>query len=114
MSFSICGPGSAPTCVVDGDTFRLNGERMRIESIDTPEIHTNLCGGQREIGLGRKAGLRLAELLNSGPLAVTRTGHDRYGRTLVLVRAGGRDLGEVLIGEGLARRWPDGDEFWCR
>ena len=38
-------------------------------------------------------------------------GHDTFR---VTIEVGGRDLGEVLVAEGLARVWPDGDEFWCR
>ena len=34
-------------------------------------------------------------------------------RTLATIRIAGHDVGDILIAEGLARRWPDGDEFWC-
>ena len=39
---------------------------------------------------------------------------DRYGRTLAVVLADGRDVAEVLIGEGLAREYHDGRrDGWC-
>ena len=34
-------------------------------------------------------------------------------RTLVTIRIGGRDIGDILIAEGLARSWPNGAEWWC-
>jgi endonuclease YncB( thermonuclease family) len=41
-------------------------------------------------------------------------GQDRYDRTLATMWVDGVDVGETLIAEGLARRWPDGPEFWCK
>lgn len=34
-------------------------------------------------------------------------------RTLATIRIGGPDVGDILIEERLARRWPDGKEWWC-
>lgn len=40
---------------------------------------------------------------------------DRTGRRLeATIRIDSIDVGDFLIAEGLARRWPDGDEWWCR
>jgi endonuclease YncB( thermonuclease family) len=39
---------------------------------------------------------------------------DRYGRTLASVTVNGRDVGEILIGEGLARPYQGGRRgSWC-
>jgi hypothetical protein len=35
-------------------------------------------------------------------------------RRLATIDIDGRDVGEFLIEEKLARRWPDGDELWCQ
>lgn len=35
--FPICGGGLRVTCVVDGDTFWLNRQKIRIADIDTPD-----------------------------------------------------------------------------
>ena len=37
-------------CVVDGDTFWLTGEKIRIENIDAPETHQPGCDAERELG----------------------------------------------------------------
>ena len=110
--FDMCG-SHRHTCVVDGDTIWFQGVNLRLESFDTPEPHTAICGGSAEIALARRASARLLELLNSNPFTVQTGGTDRYGRVLATIRIAGRDVGDILIDEGLARRWPDGHEWWC-
>ena len=109
-----CGGGKRVTCVVDGDTIWFQGERIRLMGYDTPELKTNICGGQKEKNLAILASTRLVEILNGQPFNIERHGLDKYGRTLAIIRSNGRDVGEMLIKERLARSWPDGDEFWCK
>lgn len=113
VNFSMCGRDRY-TCVVDGDTIWLDGMNLRLQSYDTPEPYDDICGGQAEVGLAKKASARLLQLLNSNAFTVDTFGLDNTGkRTLATVRIGGRDVGDILIEERLARRWPDGDEWWC-
>lgn len=112
VNFRMCG-SNRYTCIVDGDTIWFEGQNLRLESYDTPEPYNDICGGQREVALAHLASARLLELLNSNAFTVDTHGADRYGRTLATIRIGGRDVGDVLIAEGLARRWPNGREFWC-
>src|SRR5437867_2758359 len=79
-----------PLRVVDGDTFRLHGERVRIVGIDTPER------GQPE---SARATYRLLTLLRSGPIAIVRHGRDVYCRTLADVYVNGWN-----VAAGLSRR----------
>jgi endonuclease YncB( thermonuclease family) len=101
------------TCVVDGDTVWLQGEKIRMPGYDTPEPTTGMCGGDFERQLAHQASNRLIALLNGGDVTIQRFGKDRYDRTLATIRVDGVDVGKTLIAEGLARRWPDGPEFWC-
>lgn len=101
------------TCVVDGDTIWLQGVNLRLEGYDTPEPYTNICGGQAEVTLAKRASARLLQLLNSNPFTVEKSGTDRFDRTLATIRIGSTDVGDILISEGLARRWPNCREFWC-
>lgn len=102
------------TCFVDGDTLWLQGEKIRLKDFDTPEPQTSICGGAAEIALAKKASAKLIQLLNNNQWTIERFGRDRNGRTLATIRIGGTDVGDILISERLARRWPDGDEWWCR
>lgn len=109
-SFPVCGEARRGDCVVDGDTFWLRHEKIRIVNIDTPELQAR-CPAER--ALAERARDRLAALLDVGRPRLRRFGRDQYGRTLAGVRVGDRDVGAVLIGEGLARRWDGRRHPWC-
>jgi len=112
--FTFCHRGGGNNCVVDGDTFRMGGAKIRIADIDTPETHPARCA--REAELGAAATRRLHALLNSGRVALEIAGRDtdRYGRQLRLVSVDGLGVGETLVAEGLARRYAGGArEGWC-
>lgn len=111
--FSLCDRGGTSNCVIDGDTFRYRGERIRIVDIDAPETHPPRCAHERE--LGARATQRLHELLNAGPF-VLRAGfrdEDQYGRKLRTVMRDGDSIGVILISEGLARPYEYGRRPWC-
>jgi len=108
-----CAP--AEVRVVDGDTISLGREKIRIVGIDAPEMK-GAC--TNEIVLARAAKAKLAELLGGRTIVIAREGRDRYRRTLARVEADGRDVGKVLMAEGLARKWvknwrPGLDDVWC-
>lgn len=111
--FRMCGSGQRNTCVDDGDTIWLDGMNLRLQAYDTPEPYNDICGGESEVALANQASARLLDLLNSNTFTVETFGTDRYDRTLATIRIAGTDVGDILISEGLARRWPDGNEFWC-
>jgi micrococcal nuclease len=98
--------------VIDGDTFSMGGQRIRVAGIDAPETHPPLC--MEEARLGLAATQKLRELLGSGTVTVSGAGHDQYGRELRSVQAGGQDVGVAMISAGLARRY-DGKkrQGWC-
>ena len=104
-------------CVIDGDTFTVRSERIRLANIDAPEIGHPKCDAERRLGL--MARKRLGVLLGSGEVEIKRgdpkSGRmkDRYSRTLATVYINGKDVGEALIGEELARAWGGKREPWC-
>lgn len=123
-------PVAGPIRVIDGDTVELlrSGEIIRLYNIDAPEARpcaggthggaTSSCARcPAEMALAARAGERLAAMLEGQPVAIHRcepSGRckDRYGRTLARLEAAGRDVGEALINEGLATRWPERGN-WC-
>ena len=111
--FSICG-AVRHSCVVDGDTFWLNGVRIRVADIDTPEISEPRCNA--EYALGIRARDRFRDLLSEGAFIVVPIGgrdEDQYGRKLRVVLRDGASLGDQLVAEGLARTWTGRREPWC-
>jgi endonuclease YncB( thermonuclease family) len=112
-TFALCAEGPRITCVVDGDTFWLNGEKVRIADINAPETHAAGCA--EEQALGDRATGRLISLLNAGPFELVTEGRatDRYGRSLRVVRRGSQSLGAELVREGLAEPWRGKRGDWC-
>jgi endonuclease YncB( thermonuclease family) len=112
-SFPLCAGRSLQNCVIDGDTIRYGGVKIRIADIDTPEVFSPKCAS--EAALGERATDRLLELINAGPIEVVQRGRDedRYGRKLRVIERGGRSLGDILVAEGLARRWDGRRRSWC-
>lgn len=112
-AFALCGNGPRISCVVDGDTFWLDGEKVRIADINAPETSRPACGV--EAARGAAATRRLIALLNQGPIALEAGSQDRdrYGRLLRVVTRDGRSLGEQLVAEGLAERWSGRRGSWC-
>ena len=112
-TFALCAESPRTTCVVDGDTFWLAGEKIRIADINAPETHGAHCPSER--ARGEAATRRLIALLNAGPF-VLETGVrpvDRYGRALRTVTRGGQSLGAMLVREGLAEQWHGRRSDWC-
>jgi endonuclease YncB( thermonuclease family) len=104
--------------IIDGDTIDIDGTRIRIVAIDTPETFRSRC--ERELILGLAAKQRLRELLDSGPVTFTPQGLDRYRRTLARVFVDGVDVGDVLLREGFALAYIPGPRAkaarlatWC-
>lgn len=104
--------GSVRTdCVVDGDTIWVGGEKIRLSGVDAPEI-AGTCGYERD--LAQRAKSRLSELLSKTPFLISRSGIDRYGRTLAAINLErGGTAGSVLVREGLARAWVGRRIPWC-
>lgn len=119
------GPSPSAWIAVDGDTIKSPaGVTYRIEGLDTPETFRARCSSEK--AMGERARRRLQELLASPNARVIestkksrKTGEitaklDKYGRTLAKVRIGKEDVSDILIREGLARRYAGGKrERWC-
>lgn len=111
--FTLCHSGGGRDCVVDGDTFWFAGEKYRIADVDTPETHPARCA--EEAALGEAATERLQAWLNGGAFSLESADRDsdNYGRKLRVVTRGGVSVGDVMVAEGLARRWDGHRRPWC-
>jgi endonuclease YncB( thermonuclease family) len=112
-SFALCATPPHLNCVMDGDTFYLGREAIRVADIDAPETHPPRC--TYEAQLGSRATLRLRELLNARPFDVKsyERDTDRYGRKLRIIARDGQSIGNMLVTEGLARPWTGKRAPWC-
>ncbi len=109
--------------IFDGDTFaafvKLEDDiqisvRVRMINIDTAEIHGR-C--EYETELAQRAKERLAELIPIGStVELENIKDDKYlGRIDAnVIMADGRDAGDVLVAEKLARKYNGGRRApWC-
>lgn len=108
-----CAPQQV--AVIDGDTITVSGEKILILGINAPELR----GKCREESLrALRARSRLMKLLEAAKVDIDRNGFDRYRRTLATVSIDGSDVGDVLMREGLARKWVQQyngqQEPWCQ
>jgi micrococcal nuclease len=93
--------------------FWFRGEKIRIGDLDMPEFSPPRC--VHEAQLGEAAKRRLNSPLNAGSFSLSAgwRDQDEYGRKLRTVYRDGQSLGEILVSEGLARRWEDSRRSWC-
>ena len=101
---------SVAVTVVDGDTLRIDGERIRLLGIDAPEIHGCRPGRVCVPGDGQ-ASKRSLEAMMGRRINVQRVGQDRYGRTLAQVFVGGRNVACEQVRRGHAQyvaKWDNG------
>lgn len=99
--------------VTDGDTLRIGETRIRLFGIDAPE-RAQACEDERGRGwaCGEAAAARLRSLTAGRTVRCRLRDLDRYGRQVSTCMAGGVDVGEVLVAEGLARAYTRfGDDY---
>ena len=85
--------------VIDGDTIVIDGVHHRLYGIDAPESRQACADGWQA---GKAASQTLAALMEGRTIACESRGHDRYGRSVALCRADGRDLGAEMVRAGMA------------
>jgi endonuclease YncB( thermonuclease family) len=118
--------------VIDGDTIRVYQEQpdVRLVGFNAPETRRAACEAERQ--LGAQATLRLRNLVRAGdldfeyvacscPPGTQDTFVCNYGRDCGTLKSGGRDVGAILIEEGLAvpfvcgaTRCPTTPRPWCQ
>ena len=104
---------------VDGDSGRLDGREFRLHGVDAPEGSPQRaqCARERELSSGAREAAR--GLTDGVSVRVSRSyGKDDYGREIVDLSAGGRDVADQLVAKAKLQRWNfDGGESkpdWCR
>jgi endonuclease YncB( thermonuclease family) len=109
---ALCGSIPRESCLIDGDTGRDNGKKWRLISVDAPELAEPECENERRLAIASRD--RLQELLSGGYRIRPNGRDDPNGRALVDVFLDdGRDVGRLLMSEGLAQKWPNRGNVWC-
>lgn len=117
-TFTRCGAGRGPLCVVDGDTLKLGQRTIRLVGLDAPEVRAR-CAVEAQ-GAERATAV-LQRWVNAAPFElVPRLDRptDKYGRDLMTARRSVRGqtetAAEVLIEAGVARPYlGEARKGWC-
>ncbi|MGE4410924.1 MAG: thermonuclease family protein [Sphingobium sp.] len=99
-SYSCFGP-----TVVDGDTIRCAGKRVRLSSIDAPEMPDHCRPGRRcTPGDPFASKANLQSLTRSRRVTCREVDIDHYGRSVAFCSVGGKDLSCAQVQGGFAVR----------
>jgi endonuclease YncB( thermonuclease family) len=108
----VASTSSAPivgqASIIDGDTIRLVGERIRLHGIDAPET-AQLCRDKYGFtyACGASARAALSDKIGMAAVQCEGRGFDRYGRTIGVCRVDGGDLSAWLVRNGWAVAYLD-------
>lgn len=105
----ICSQILVGTCVINGSTLRIGGRLIRLKGVNAPDLRGR-CEAERR--LGALAAQRLSSLLSAQRFSIRPAASGKDGTTDATVSLGSRDVGRILIDEGLAGRI-DQEEDWC-
>jgi len=88
--------------VTDGDTIRIDGERIRFSGIDAPELKQTCLYQDIEFQCGEFSKNLLIEKIANQNVNCVREGTDQYGRTLAECFIGQESLSRFLVRAGYA------------
>lgn len=102
----VCADISGPIRVVDGDTFEIAEETVRLFGIDAPENGQPCALETGEvIDCGEWVTQWVTALYSGKTAACNGIERDRYGRLVATCDVGGMDVGRTLVTQGLARAY---------
>lgn len=105
---------AGPFRVSDGDTLALDGGRYRLQGIDAPERMQTCIVHETLWRCGEAARTALRSLVAMGDVTCEGNQTDKYGRLLVICRAGGHILNAEMVRQGMAIAYPGTDVDYRR
>jgi endonuclease YncB( thermonuclease family) len=100
--FSYIDVKSQDIKITDGDTIRINGEKIRFSGIDTPELRQTCLKQGIQIPCGIEAKQILIDKIADNKIVCIREGKDRYKRTLAECFVNNESLSSYLVKSGYA------------
>jgi endonuclease YncB( thermonuclease family) len=92
-----------PAYVVDGDTIKIQGVRIRFYGIDAPESSQQCSDATgTEYSCGQDATAALDNMVRGQTVRCDQRDTDKYGRAVAICTANGTDLNAALVEAGLA------------
>lgn len=97
LALALLSTPSLAQTITDGDTIKQGGVTYRLWGIDAPETQQTCPDGWPA---GRLATTQLQTFIKGRPVVCEAKDTDRYGRTVAVCRAGGEDLGALMVRSG--------------
>ncbi len=95
--------GQGKIYVVDGDTFHMNGQKIRIWGIDAVELHQTCLKSGQAYECGKSARLYLQSVIGKNvPVCTVRTKSSKETRTVASCLVDGKDIGREMVKSGWA------------
>ncbi len=88
--------------VVDGDTIRIAGERIRLHGIDAPESGEGCFDNSKRWRCGQQAARALADRIGGRSVTCRERDRDRYRRIVAVCTVSGINLNQWMVAEGWA------------
>jgi len=88
--------------ITDGDTIKINGEKIRFSGIDTPELKQNCIKGGESNPCGITAKQILINKIGNNKVICISEGKDQYKRTLAECFVNDESLSSYLVRSGYA------------
>lgn len=86
----------------DGDSLVLDGERMRLDGIDAPELSQTCERAGHDWACGRQAQHTLQQLISDNSTQCGGNERDRYGRLLVMCQNNAGNINARMVASGMA------------
>ena len=100
--FSYIDVKSQDIKITDGDTIRINGEKIRLSGIDTPELRQTCLKQGIQVPCGIEAKQILIDKIADNEIVCIREGKDQYKRTLAECFVNNESLSSYLVKSGYA------------
>jgi endonuclease YncB( thermonuclease family) len=88
--------------VTDGDTIKIDGEKIRFSGIDTPELKQTCIKDRVKNSCGIKAKQILIDKISNNKVNCITEGKDQYKRTLAECFVNSESLSSYLVKSGYA------------
>jgi endonuclease YncB( thermonuclease family) len=89
--------------VVDGDTFHMNGQKIRIWGIDAVELHQTCLKSGQSYECGKSARLYLQSVIGKDiPVCTARPKSPKETRIVASCQVDGKDIGREMVKSGWA------------
>lgn len=93
--------------ILDGDTIRLQGRRIRLVGMDAPETQQYCRKDGQEFACGHMSTAHLEHLVNSQPVHCKWLDYDKYNRILGSCFVGMLNLNQTMVFDGWAVSYDD-------